>query len=29
MTNLGMLMASGQAGALNSISPDLLPLLLR
>ena len=29
MANLGLLMASGQAGALNSISPDLLPLLLR
>jgi hypothetical protein len=29
MTNLGLLMASGQAGALNNISPDLLPLLLR
>lgn len=29
MNNLGLLMASGQAGALNNISPDLLPLLLR
>ena len=29
MANLGLLMASGQVGALNSISPDLLPLLLR
>ena len=29
MANLAMLMSSGNAGALNSIAPDLLPLLLR
>jgi hypothetical protein len=29
MDNLGSLMASGQAGALNAVPPDLLPMLLR
>ena len=29
MDNLGSLMASGQAGALQSVPPDLLPMLLR
>ena len=29
MSNLGLLMASGNAGALGSISPDVLPMLLR